>query len=125
ALADLAAMLGDPMDTLVNLDIPRLDDQFLEYWNTYGAARCDRAVRELYEQSGGADRGGSPALTGLIYLCMGLMELFEEAFTAQVRYPLSLALLAKARREDWRGFAGLPPPLPSPPRPVGAEPAGR
>ncbi|MGW6204894.1 NACHT domain-containing protein [Streptomyces sp. NPDC055089] len=116
ALADLASMLGDPMDTLVNLDIPRLDDRFLEYWNACGAARCDRAVRELYEQSGGADRGGSPALTGLIYLCMGLMELFEEAFTAQARYPLSLALLAKARREDSRVLAPLLPRLTYPAR---------
>lgn len=70
----------------------------------------------MYERSGRGDRGGSPALTGLIYLCMGLMELFEEAFTAQVRYPLSLALLAKARREDRQVLEPLLPRLAYPAR---------
>ncbi|MET3988114.1 NACHT domain-containing protein [Streptomyces sp. PvR034] len=100
ALADLAVMLGDPMDTLVNLDIPRLDDRFVAYWNQCGAARCDRAFRKLYEQGAGlGGRSESHALTGLTYVCTGLVELLDEVYARSVRYPLSLALLAKARRE--------------------------
>ncbi|MFD7030504.1 NACHT domain-containing protein [Streptomyces sp. NPDC059917] len=105
ALVDLAVMLGDPMDTLVNLDIPRLDDRFVTYWNECGAVRCERVLRQLYEEQSGLGRGAEGrALTGLVYVCTGLVELLDEVYTRPVRYPLSLALLAKARREHDAGI---------------------
>ncbi|MEU6985047.1 hypothetical protein ABZ946_16730 [Streptomyces sp. NPDC046324] len=109
ALDGLAAILGDPMDTLVNLDVPRLDDSFLDYWNTSGAARCDRAFRALHDmQSKTGHSVGSYPLTGLLYLCMGLVEILDEAFAGQFRRPLSIALLAEARTEGLNLRALMP-----------------
>ncbi|MER5967710.1 NACHT domain-containing protein [Streptomyces sp. NPDC002057] len=116
ALSGLADVLGNPLDTLVNLDVPRLDSSFLTYWNTCGSARCDRAFRALYDRAAAAERGGeggeSRALTGLLYLCMGLVEILDERYAAEdFRRPLSVALLLKARTQGAKDLDPLMPRL--------------
>ncbi|MFB8405291.1 NACHT domain-containing protein [Streptomyces sp. NPDC055912] len=117
ALGDLTHVLGNPMDTLVNLDAPRLDSSFLDYWNATGAARCDRVFRTLYAGRAGEEHSADAIhLTGLLYLCMGLVEIFDDAFAEDVRAPLSMALLLGARRRPEGNLDELAPRLSHPAR---------
>ncbi|MFF5389572.1 NACHT domain-containing protein [Streptomyces sp. NPDC013012] len=112
ALEGLADVLGDPLDSLTHLDTPRLDNVFLDYWNTSGAVRCDRAFRMLYERGSDVGHvGASGALTGMTYLCAGLVEILDELFPGDFRCPLSVALLLRARTDPSADLEALTPRL--------------